>query len=216
MNQKYLFAIAAAMMVGVFAIAILFHDKGNATLANTPVVVDRSALERAHAPSLGASDARVHIVEFLDPACETCRSFYPFVKELMAAAPGRIRLSVRYAPLHEGSDEVVRMLEAAKLQGKFWETLEAVFAAQEQWAINHRAHPELVWNFIGNIGLNLEKLRADMRSPAVEAVIRQDIQDGRTVNVQATPEFFVNGRPLPSFGYDPLQALVAEELDKAY
>lgn len=216
MNQKYLFAIAAALMAGVFAIAVLFHDTGNATSANAPVVVDRSALERAHAPALGAQDARVHIVEFLDPACETCRSFYPFVKELMAAAPGRIRLSVRYAPLHEGSDEVVRMLEAAKLQGKFWETLEAVFAAQEQWAINHRAHPELVWNFIGNIGLNLEKLKADMRSPAVEEVIRQDIQDGRTVNVQATPEFFVNGRPLPSFGYDPLQALVAEELDKAY
>lgn len=214
MNQKYLFAIAAVLMASVFGLALVFHDDGRQ--AATAVTLDRSVLERAHAPTLGAPDARVHIVEFLDPACETCRSFYPLVKELMAAAPGRIRLSVRYAPLHEGSDEVVRMLEAAKLQGKFWETLEAVFAAQEQWAINHRAHAELVWNFIGNVGLNLEKLKADMHSPAVEAVVRQDIQDARTVNVQATPEFFVNGRPMPSFGFEQLRGLVAEELEKAY
>lgn len=214
MNQKYLFAIAAVLMASVFGLALVFHDDGRQ--ATTAVTLDRSVLERAHAPTQGAPDARVHIVEFLDPACETCRSFYPLVKELMAAAPGRIRLSVRYAPLHEGSDEVVRMLEAAKLQGKFWETLEAVFAAQEQWAINHRAHAELVWNFIGSVGLNLEKLKADMHSPAVEAVVRQDIQDARTVNVQATPEFFVNGRPMPSFGFEQLRGLVAEELEKAY
>lgn len=216
MNQKYLFAIAAILMASVFTLAIVFHDDGRQGAQNAAAALDRSVLERSHAPTLGAADARVHIVEFLDPACETCRSFYPFVKELIAAAPGRIRLSVRYAPLHEGSDEVVRMLEAAKLQGKFWETLEAVFAAQDQWAVNHRAHPELVWNFIANVGLNLEKLKSDMHSPAVDAVVRQDVQDARAVGVRATPEFFVNGRPMPSFGYEQLRGLVSEELDKAY
>lgn len=215
MNQKYLFAIAAILMAGVFTLATVFHDDGKQS-AQSAAAVDRTLLERSHAPSLGAADARVHIVEFLDPACETCRSFYPFVKELIAAAPGRIRLSVRYAPLHEGSDEVARMLEAAKLQGKFWETLDAVFAAQDQWAINHRAHPELVWNFIANVGLNLEKLKSDMHSPAVDAIVRQDIQDARTVGVRATPEFFVNGRAMPSFGYEQLRGLVTEELKKAY
>ncbi|NMG42229.1 thioredoxin domain-containing protein [Aromatoleum toluvorans] len=34
-----------------------------------------------HSPTLGKADAPVVIVEFLDPACETCRAFYPRVKE---------------------------------------------------------------------------------------------------------------------------------------
>jgi protein-disulfide isomerase len=38
------------------------------------------------------------------------------------------------------------------------------------------------------------------------------VADARKMNVTKTPEFFVNGRPLPSFGFDQLQALVAEEL----
>ena len=40
------------------------------------------------------------------------------------------------------------------------------------------------------------------------AVIAQDIADGRTLNVTKTPEFFVNGRPLPVFGYEELKKLV--------
>jgi len=36
------------------------------------------------------------------------------------------------------------------------------------------------------------------------------------LNVKATPEFFVNGKPLPSFGYDQLKSLVEDELAAAY
>jgi protein-disulfide isomerase len=42
------------------------------------------------------------------------------------------------------------------------------------------------------------------------------VEDGKTLNVNKTPEFFVNGRPLPSFGYDQLRNLVQEELARAY
>ena len=34
------------------------------------------------------------------------------------------------------------------------------------------------------------------------------------LGVSKTPTFFVNGRPLPSFGVDQLTALVAEEVAK--
>ena len=94
-------------------------------------------LARDYAPTAGPSDAKVQIVEFLDPACETCRSFYPFVKTMMAANPDKIRLSVRYAPFHDGSEFVVKVLEAANKQGKYWEALEALLAAQSNWAMNH-------------------------------------------------------------------------------
>lgn len=216
MIQKYLFGIAAGLLLLVFVIATLVHNTEKGERLDDMVTQNRSALVRDHSPTLGAPEARVHIVEFLDPACETCRAFYPFVKELMAAAPGRIRVIVRYAPFHDGSDQLVKMLEAAKLQGKFWETLEAMFASQPNWAAHHNPQPELVWNYLDGIGLDIAKLKADMASPAVAAAVRQDLDDARALNVTKTPEFFVNGRPMPSFGYEQLQQLVQEELSTAY
>jgi len=216
MIQKYLFGIAAGLLLLVFVIATLVHNTEKGERLDDMVTQNRSALVRDHSPTLGAVDARVHIVEFLDPACETCRAFYPFVKELMAAAPGRIRVIVRYAPFHDGSEQLVKMLHAAKLQGKFWETLEVMFASQPNWAAHHNPQPELVWNYLDGIGLDIAKLKADMASPAVAAAVRQDLDDARALNVTKTPEFFVNGRPMPSFGYEQLQQLVQEELSTAY
>jgi len=178
--------------------------------------VDPSVLARFHSPSLGDANARVHIVEFMDPACETCREFHPFVKQMMEANPGRIRLSIRYAPFHKGSEDIVRLLEAAKKQGRFWQTLEALFAAQPRWVINHMARLELAWPAVQGLGLDLDRLKQDMKAPEHTQVIRQDIADGVTLNVTKTPEFFVNGRPLPRFGHEELETLVREALREAY
>jgi len=168
-----------------------------------------------HSPALGKADAPVVTVEFLDPACETCREFFPLAKQVMAANPDRIRLVPRYAPFHKGSDKVVAVLEAARRQGKFWLALEALLAAQTDWAREHQAHLDLVWRHLANLGLNLEQLRADMDSPATARVIAQDLEDARVLNVTKTPEFFVNRRPLPSFGYDQLKESVGKELASA-
>jgi len=58
----------------------------------------------------------------------------------------------------------------------------------------------------------MDRLRADMMAPEVARVIAQDVADARTLNVTKTPEYFVNGRPLPSFGFEQLTALINEEL----
>ncbi|MCP4045158.1 MAG: disulfide bond formation protein DsbA, partial [Gammaproteobacteria bacterium] len=52
--------------------------------------------------------------------------------------------------------------------------------------------------------------------PEIAQTVEQDVQDGQTLNVRATPEFFVNGRPLPSFGIAQLNQLVKETVTKAY
>jgi protein-disulfide isomerase len=173
-------------------------------------------LARFHSPSLGDANARVHIVEFLDPACETCRRFHPLVKRLMESHPGRIRLSVRYAPFHKGSEDIVRLLEAAKRQGRFWQTLEALFAAQPRWVVDHVARLDLAWSAVQGLGLELDRVKQDMKAPELTQVIRQDIEDAVKLNVTKTPEFFVNGRPMPRFGYEELETLVREALREAY
>jgi len=195
--------------------SLLFGSKGTRPAEPGPAL-ETAALASEGAPTVGDPGAKVHIVEFLDPACETCALFYPLVKQLVAQNPGRIRLSTRHVAFHEGSEYVVRLLEASRRQDKYWQTLEALLATQAQWAPNHTVRPELVWQAIGELGLNRDQVLADMNAPAVTARLERDLNDAKALRVTATPEYFVNGRPLPSFGDRQLIELVREELQKAY
>ncbi|MFC1779227.1 DsbA family protein [Thermodesulfobacteriota bacterium] len=171
---------------------------------------------RDHSPTLGSDDAKVFIVEFMDPACETCAAFAPFIKQAMAANPGKIKLVLRYAPFHDGADNFVKILEAARMQGKYWETLELMFKTQHIWASHHNYQPERLWEVLPRAGLDIERIKKDMHSPAIAKIIEQDMADVKTLNVQKTPGYFVNGRPLQQFGYKQLAQLIQSELDAQY
>ena len=214
MNKKTLFFASAAALLLAFVVGALFYSSQKKEQSTQLVDVNRSALVRMHAPTLGKPDAPVVIVEFFDPACETCRAFYPLVKDILAANPDQVRLVLRYAPFHNGSDKVVAVLEAARKQGKFWQALEALLATQEDWSPHHTPQVELVWPHLEGLGLDMEKMRTDMHAPEIANLIAQDLADGETLKVNKTPEFFVNGRPLPSFGYEELKILVADELNE--
>ena len=216
MKQKHLVISSAVFLLIAFVAGAMLYRSQKSDESLQAYRRDKSTFIRENVPTFGNPAAKVDLVEFLDPACGTCKEFYPLVKKLMAAHPDKIRLYVRYAPFHPGSDQVLKILEAAHRQGKFRETLEAVFAAQEAWAPQHRPRPELVWNYIGGVGLDIRKLRHDMNTPEVEKVVQQGLADATTLNVKATPEFFVNGRPLPSFGYEQLKNLVDEAVAAAY
>jgi protein-disulfide isomerase len=212
MNHKTLFGIVAAGLLLAFAVGALVYKSKRADQSAQLAERSRAHLVRMHSPTLGKDDAPVVIVEFLDPACGTCREFYPLVKAMMAANPDRIRLVLRYAPFHDGSDKVVAALAAARKQGKFWPALEALLASQDAWSPNHRPQIALALKQLEGLGLNLEQLRSDMAAPEIAAMIAQDLDDAQALDVTKTPEFFVNGKPLPTFGYEPLKKLVDDAL----
>ncbi len=214
MKKKVSFVTALIAMLAVLAIGVWWYSSSQ-DAAVQDVVTDRTALVRPYSPSEGRSDAPVVIVEFFDPACGTCRDFYPMVKKLMAQYPNQIRLVMRYAPFHKGSDKVVAVLAAAHKQGKFWPALEALFDGQDDWASNHTAKAELAWKYLDTVGLNKEQLAFDMTAPEIQQAVQQDLQDANTLGVSQTPEYFVNGRALPSFGFEQLRQLVSEEVLKA-
>jgi protein-disulfide isomerase len=214
MKRSSLFIAAAIALVAVFvAGSVLYLGLFKGASGGR---IDESLLVRPHSVVEGPRSAKVNIVEFLDPACGTCAEFYPFVHRLMDKHAGRVRLTVRYAPFHPNSDQVVRMLEAARKQGKWKEALEVLFSTQAAWAPNHSPQPELAWQQLARLGLDMDRARQDANSPEVAQRIEQDIADARALNVAATPEFFVNGKPMPSFGYEQLTALVDEALAQAY
>ncbi len=172
-------------------------------------------LVRMHSPVFGPRDAPVTLVEFFDPACETCRAFYPIVKNLLDQYPKELRLVIRYAPFHQGSDQVVKLLEAARKQGKYLPVLEAVLYTQPQWADHGQPNVGLAVKAAAQAGLDVDQAMADVQKPEIDALLRQDVEDLTALEVTRTPTFFVNGRGLPSFGQEQLAGLVAEEVAKA-
>lgn len=202
--------IVIVAVLAAFLGAVFLYDYHGAGRTGAP---ESGELARPHSPTSGPADAPVMIAEFFDPACEACAAFHPIVKQILALFPQDVRLVLRYTPFHKGSDEVVRILETARLQQKFEPVLDALLARQAEWA-DHVA-PDLAkaWEIAGAAGLDVARARADATSTGIGRVLDQDIADAQAFEVQATPTFFVNGKPLPSFGAQQLYDLVRSEVE---
>lgn len=215
--MKYkIFAGMCLLFVAIFVGTSYFYKKEQAQKYAQMAHSSDSVFVRDHSRILGSPDAKVTIVEFMDPACETCAVFSPLLKQVMAANPGRIKLVIRYAPFHDGADTFVKILEAASKQGKYWETLDAMFTSQAHWASHSNPQPERVWEFLPAVGLDMSRLKTDMNDPEFARRISKDVADAATLNVRKTPGFFVNGRPLEPFSRQNLMNLINEELQTQY
>lgn len=216
MKQIHFTLIALFLLVAAFVIAALYHDSGKEQAQTERATINNAALIKFYSVKEGDPAAKVTIVEFMDPACGTCAKFHPFVKRLMQQNSGKVNLVLRYLPLHPGSDQMVAILEAARKEDKFWEVLELMFATQSQWVINHVAQPEVFLGFIEKAGVDVARIKQTMNNPATMKIVQQDLADGRLLGANKTPSFFVNGKPLSSFGYKQLQALVDSEVRANY
>lgn len=164
---------------------------------------------------IGPADAPVTITEFFDPSCEACRAFYPIVKQIMERNPDQVKLVLRYAAFHEGSDEAVKMLEASRLQDLFTPVLEALLARQPEWAVHGAPNMELAWQIAGEAGLDIERARQDTLRPGMVGVLNTDMADVERLGVNQTPTFFVNGKAPASPDPQALADLVASEVAAA-
>ena len=120
---------------------------------------------------------------------------------------------LRYAAFHQGSDEVIRLLEAARIQQLFTPVLEALYADQREWATHAKPDLDRAWQIAQNAGLNIEKAKIDSVSEEIAQRLMQDTQDIEQLGVQKTPSFYVNGKPLLEFGAQHLVDLVQSEYE---
>jgi protein-disulfide isomerase len=194
MKRQYVVLAAIVGLAGAFMLAAhVYTSQESDRIAALAAAAD-SPLERPHSRGLGPADAKVVLVEH----------------------PDRVRLVLRYAPLHQGSDTMVKILEAAALQDRFWETLQVMYATQPQWASHHHPQPEKIWEFLPRAGVDVDLVRRDMQDLSFVQIIEQDLADGRTLGVRKTPQFFVNGQPLVRFGHQQLKSMLDAEVAKQY
>lgn len=212
MNSKKL-AIATFLAAGgAFAVGAFYYQNQTSKQTTQAVQDNSKSLVRPHSPVLGNAQAKVTLVEFFDPSCETCRAFYPIVKGIIRSSFGEVKLVLRYAPLHQGSDIAVKIIEAARQQDLYWPVLDRVIETQPIWAAHSGPDPERIWDLVRDTGLDIARAKKAMQDPAIEQALLQDMADMAALKIAGTPSFFVNGKPLPRFGVDELQAQVKAEL----
>ncbi len=183
--------------------------------------INPEQLVRPDSPTLGAADAKVTIVEFLDPECESCRAFNPAVKKILQDYGGRVRLVVRYMPFHPNSLRAAAWTEAAGDQGKYWQMQEILFQRQSEWGAKHgpaaasQAKPDVnavFEKYAMELGLDIEKINKAVTENRYTSKITRDQADGQSLGVTQTPTFFVNGRKLARLNEADLRLLIDEEM----
>ncbi len=213
MQNKNLVFISIAILIIAFFGGAYFYK--NAQSEQSVALAKEQALlfQRPYSYVVGNKDAKVQLVEFFDPACGTCAQFHHLTKTLLTKYNGDVKIVLRYAPFHKNAHYAVKMLEGAREQGKFMETLEFMFATQRQWIKHHEVQANMLWNLLPNVkGLDMEKLGEFMNSSKGDEIVKQDLADAEKLGVTKTPGYIVNGKPLQKFGFEPLKKLIESEL----
>ena len=216
MKKNIIIIATAILFVILFIVAATTYKNQKDEDLSSASLENIEYMQRDYSPRMGPPDAKVTIVEFFDPACGTCSAFYPFVKKLMKDNQGKVNLVLRYLPLHQNSDVIVSIFEAARLQNRFRLTLERAYQTRDAWIEHHVSRPEKFWQQLAGLGLDMEKLNKDMQSAEIARRVKQDLLDAKQLKVSRTPGFFVNGKPLVRFGYQQLQQLVESEIEAHY
>lgn len=151
-----------------------------------------------NAPVLGNPQGDVTVVEFFDYNCAYCKAAMPIVKELLDTDPG-VRLVYREWPiLGEGSVFAARAALASRAQGRYEDMHWALMALP-------RADEASVMRVARDLGLDIERMLADMDDPAIDAHIELSHRLAGEFGFSGTPSFVVGDARIP--GLVPLRQL---------
>lgn len=173
-----------------------------------PLLLPKVAFE-ADGPSRGDAGAPVTIVEFSDYECGFCSRAEEVVRRVLSEYGGRVRLVHQAFPLagHPSAPKAAEAALCAGEQGRFWDMHDALFAAQGALGIDDlkgRARA---------LELDAPRFDACLDSGRMAPVVEASRVLGEGIGVNATPAFFVNGRPLSGLQpFERFKELVDHEL----
>ena len=169
-------------------------------------------------PIEGPRDAKVTIIEGYEFLCPYCYLINPLVEKIRAKYPNDVRIVSKYLVIH-GAPAVTAGTYAcaAAKQGKFVEMKTALW--NRLWRTENgrpQAQPEQIEKIdeiVASLGLDRDRLAKDVEG--CQGWLQSSQRELASVGVNATPSFFVNGRPLRERSFEAFDKLVSEELAKA-
>lgn len=149
--------------------------------------------------ALGEPDAPVVMVAYSEFQCPFCGKFARDTEPVLVeefVEDGTLRIEWRDFPyLGAESTVAARGGRAAAAQGRFWEFEEAMYADQLPPNSGDLDEDHLV-SVAEDIGLDVDRFRADLDSPEAAQAVRQDFAEGQAIGVTGTPAFIINGVPV--------------------
>lgn len=192
-------AISGSVMAVFAMIAAGFLVFGGSDEDAPQVAAGESRHVRADSHRLStAADGKVTLVEFLDFECEGCRAAYPIVENLRTKYKGRVTFVARYFPMpgHFNAERAARAVEASAQQGEFEAMYKKMYETQTAWGEKQVPADSVFRGFAEDLGLDMGRWEQAYNAPETLERIKKDMADGRALNVQGTPTFFLNGRRL--------------------
>ena len=152
-------------------------------------------------PSRGPADAKIQVVLFCEYLCPFCKKVQPTLDAVQKYYGNDVRIVFRNWIVHPPATILSLATLAAHAQGKFEELHKLFFDNQGDIRICYDSQDECkvqIDKFARMVpGLDLDRLHADMTSPAIQAQLDGDKAAGEAAGAQGTPSPFVNGRHLP-------------------
>lgn len=145
----------------------------------------------------GPQGAIVTILVYGDLQDGTSGLFAGVVKRLLSEYPRDIRYVSRVFPLVGRNDKATlaaQAVEAANLQGKFWEMHDLLYTQQQNW-VNLSVEDFAQWSAAqaSALGMNVEQYQADVKSEAVAALVQSNFETAQKFGPFAVPLIVING-----------------------
>jgi protein-disulfide isomerase len=138
----------------------------------------------------GPADAEIVLVKFNDPNCSFCRRSIPEVKKVIEAFP-EVKVVVRPFPiLGPNSVATTHVGTAIADLGAF----EAFYS--EVSNLNGPIGQDKAMRLAEEIGVDTAALRAELAAGDIANRVNANLELGLRANVQGTPTFFLNGKPI--------------------
>jgi protein-disulfide isomerase len=138
----------------------------------------------------GERGAPLELVMFGDFQCPFCLGAQTVLRRVRERLDGRLLFAFRHLPIperHPLAPLAAEASEAAAAQGKFWDYHDALYANQPKLS------PEAVFEFGTELGLDVERMRAEVDSGVHRARVERDLASAEASGATGTPTFFVNG-----------------------
>lgn len=135
----------------------------------------------ANSPSVGAAKPSVYLVEFFDYQCGHCKYLQKAVDKLLKNNSGLKVILKEFPIFGESSEVAARVALAANKQGKYWAVHEALMAAQNPMTeVKALAAAK-------TSGCNMRRLKKDMNSPSIKAMLLANGKLANALRLQGTP-----------------------------
>jgi protein-disulfide isomerase len=215
-EAKILIGVSVATIVLVVGASLIFGGKSSES-QNAEPIKNTEALIRKDSHVEGAKDSKVKIVEFGDFQCPACGAAHPIVAQVLREYEGKVTFVFRNFPLemHKNAKVAAQAAEAAGAQGKFFEMHDLLFQNQSEWE-NSTNPMEQFTSYAKELKLDEAKFKSDVEGKKFEKKVEQDVNDGYTVGVNATPTFFINGvKQEGGLKYNDFKEAIDAELAKS-